>query len=276
MIVLVPSTARLRVESLKIFSVPRAFSGGWGQLFSSWPTLVSLTRVLIKRELEAYRTRTATHFHLADSLVILDNGTVAYQGTWAGLTQDPEHVLKLHIGGTEKNVTEEDPQVDKNIRSQSIKVDEAVSDLSRATGDASLYGNALLQLLHRPSHADLALAHRLLSQGCGTQKLSPPSCLHVVILVLHHIPAVLAPEMDRSTCLPDHVLCRGLHNRIFSRLGFHKRFDVVGAPPLSDQNDAEFREGLHTSASRPSQGQTYTAVFFQPSSGSYTPHFLQL
>ncbi|TIC97218.1 Canalicular multispecific organic anion transporter 1 [Colletotrichum higginsianum] len=82
----------------------------------------------------------STHFHLADSLVILDNGTVAYQGTWAGLTQDPEHVLKLHIDGTEKNVTEEDPQVDKNILSQSIKVDEAVSDLSRATGDASLYG----------------------------------------------------------------------------------------------------------------------------------------
>ncbi|CCF34829.1 hypothetical protein CH063_01208 [Colletotrichum higginsianum] len=82
----------------------------------------------------------STHFHLADSLVILDNGTVAYQGTWAGLTQDPEHVLKLHIDGTEKNVTEEDPQVDKNILSQSIKVYEAVSDLSRATGDVSLYG----------------------------------------------------------------------------------------------------------------------------------------
>ncbi|TQN66876.1 ABC transporter atnG, partial [Colletotrichum shisoi] len=88
----------------------------------------------------AYRTRTATHFHLADSLLILDNGTVAYQGTWAGLTQDPEHVLKLHIGGTEKNFTEEDSQVDKTIRSQSLKVDEAVSDLRRATGDVSLYG----------------------------------------------------------------------------------------------------------------------------------------
>ncbi|WQF82387.1 Putative AAA+ ATPase domain, ABC transporter type 1, transmembrane domain-containing protein [Colletotrichum destructivum] len=82
----------------------------------------------------------STHFHLADSLVILDNGTVAYQGTWAGLTQDPEHVLKLHIGGTKKNITEEDPKVDKTIRSQSLKVDEAASDLSRATGDVSLYG----------------------------------------------------------------------------------------------------------------------------------------
>ncbi|TKW49435.1 Canalicular multispecific organic anion transporter 2 [Colletotrichum tanaceti] len=82
----------------------------------------------------------STHFHLADSLVILDNGAVTYQGTWAGLPQDPEHVLKLHLGVTEKNATEDDPQVDKTIRSQSLKVDEAVSDLSRATGDVTLYG----------------------------------------------------------------------------------------------------------------------------------------
>ncbi|KAK2051438.1 P-loop containing nucleoside triphosphate hydrolase protein, partial [Colletotrichum caudatum] len=81
-----------------------------------------------------------THFHLADYLVILDNSTVAYQGTWADFTQDPRHVVKFQLDGTQKNVNREEPQVNKTVLSQNLKLEEAVTDLSRATGDMSLYG----------------------------------------------------------------------------------------------------------------------------------------
>ncbi|GKT70576.1 ATP-binding cassette containing protein [Colletotrichum tofieldiae] len=85
-------------------------------------------------------TNSATHFHFADWLVILGDGTVSYQGPWADLTQDTKHVVKLHISETQNGNPGEQPRLDKNVQSQSLKVAEAISDLTRATGDISLYG----------------------------------------------------------------------------------------------------------------------------------------
>ncbi|KAB5518710.1 ABC transporter [Coniochaeta sp. 2T2.1] len=79
-----------------------------------------------------------THFHLADKLIILGNGTVAYQGTWAELAHKPDSMLKVNIAEATKN--DLDQKVDKTVVSQSLKVAEAISDLNRATGDFSLYG----------------------------------------------------------------------------------------------------------------------------------------
>jgi hypothetical protein len=82
-----------------------------------------------------------THFHLADWLVVLGSGTVTYQGTWADFTKDPKQILKVHINKTQSGTIEERTQVDKIVGSQSIRVADAISDLSRATGDFTLYGN---------------------------------------------------------------------------------------------------------------------------------------
>jgi len=79
---------------------------------------------------------------LADQLVILGNNTITYQGLWADFMQDPKHILKVHINETQHSTAEEKPQMDKTVQSQSLKVADAISDLSRATGDFSLYGNA--------------------------------------------------------------------------------------------------------------------------------------
>ncbi|KAF4783878.1 hypothetical protein HER10_EVM0001269 [Colletotrichum scovillei] len=85
-------------------------------------------------------TNSATHFHLADRLILLNNGSVAFEGTWDGLTNDQKHVLKFTINEGKKNTIEQHVQMDNVVRSKSLKVDEAVTDLTRATGDMSLYG----------------------------------------------------------------------------------------------------------------------------------------
>jgi hypothetical protein len=76
---------------------------------------------------------------LGDWLVLLGNSSVKYQGTSADLAHKPDALLKINIAETSKSSL--DPQVDKTVLSQSLKVAEAISDLSRATGDFSLYGN---------------------------------------------------------------------------------------------------------------------------------------
>ena len=80
----------------------------------------------------------ASHFHLADKLIILGDGSVTYQGTWADLEHKPESMLKVDLAEPAGNGLEQ--RVDKTVLNQSLKVADAISDLSRATGDFSLYG----------------------------------------------------------------------------------------------------------------------------------------
>ena len=78
---------------------------------------------------------------MADKLIILGNGTIAYQGTLEDLARKPESMLKVNIAEVTKNNA--DQQVDKTVASRNLKVAEAISDLNRATGDFSLYGRCL-------------------------------------------------------------------------------------------------------------------------------------
>ena len=98
---------------------------------------------------------------MADWLVILGEGEISYQGTWADFKQDPKLVLKLDIGETHHRVNDMQPEFDKAVQSKSLKVAEAANDLSRATGDVSLYGNVpettTPEIVHRGTDIDLPL-----------------------------------------------------------------------------------------------------------------------
>ncbi|KXH42042.1 hypothetical protein CNYM01_08392 [Colletotrichum nymphaeae SA-01] len=85
-------------------------------------------------------THSTAHLNLADQLIILGGGTIAYQGTWDDLKQNPKYAsLKVNIVDSKNDTVVKQPQVDKTVQSQNLKMAEAVSDLSRATGDISLY-----------------------------------------------------------------------------------------------------------------------------------------
>lgn len=77
---------------------------------------------------------------MADWLVVLGDASVKYQGTWADLTLKPEDILRLNVPESEKSSAKDQPQTDRTVQSQTLKVADAISDLSRATGDLSLYG----------------------------------------------------------------------------------------------------------------------------------------
>ncbi|KPM40571.1 hypothetical protein AK830_g5983 [Neonectria ditissima] len=85
-------------------------------------------------------SNSVTHFKLADWLVILDNGKITYQGTNSDLKENPSHVMKVCLKRVPDASTVDQPQANKRAQSQSLQVAEAQSDLSRATGDFSLYG----------------------------------------------------------------------------------------------------------------------------------------
>jgi ATP-binding cassette, subfamily C (CFTR/MRP), member 1 len=82
---------------------------------------------------------------LADWLVVLGDASIKYQGTWADLKEKPENILKAHVAETDNNSAEEKHPVNEAVQSKRLDMAEAVSDLSRATGDISLYGNAVTQ-----------------------------------------------------------------------------------------------------------------------------------
>ena len=82
---------------------------------------------------------------MADWLVVLGDDSIKYQGTWADFKEKPENIQKVHVAETHNNSVEEKNPVNKTVQSKSLDVAEAVSDLSRATGDISLYGNVLTQ-----------------------------------------------------------------------------------------------------------------------------------
>ncbi|KAL7811124.1 P-loop containing nucleoside triphosphate hydrolase protein [Trichoderma gracile] len=85
-------------------------------------------------------TNSASHFSLADRLVVLADSSIQYQGTVAGLKDQPQSILKVNATDLDKNAAEEQLKVDSNVQRQTMKVADAISDLNRATGDITLYG----------------------------------------------------------------------------------------------------------------------------------------
>ncbi|PNP80349.1 hypothetical protein FNYG_05948 [Fusarium nygamai] len=82
----------------------------------------------------------AKHYDLADSLIILDNGRVAYHGPPSGIGEDVAHFSQnwtsLKVPEAHTNIVE----ANKTVQSQVLEVSEAMADLGRSTGDLSLYG----------------------------------------------------------------------------------------------------------------------------------------
>jgi ATP-binding cassette, subfamily C (CFTR/MRP), member 1 len=82
----------------------------------------------------------ARFFHLADHVVLLENSTVEKQGSWHDMdlkfkdtgevTLFPERLLQAPL----------DAQSGVKSDAQKLKLADAAADLSRKTGDFSLYG----------------------------------------------------------------------------------------------------------------------------------------
>ncbi|KAJ0382798.1 hypothetical protein COL922a_011807 [Colletotrichum nupharicola] len=81
----------------------------------------------------------ASYFKLADQLLILGNGSVTYKGTWDDLAQKPGEILKFNDDESHNQNSVQEVKMDKTVLRQKLKVEEGISDLSRAAGDFSLY-----------------------------------------------------------------------------------------------------------------------------------------
>lgn len=57
------------------------------------------------------------------------------------LALKPEHIPKITVNTNHETNLDETIQVNRNLQNQNLKVADAILDLSRGTGDASLYGN---------------------------------------------------------------------------------------------------------------------------------------
>ncbi|KAF3807888.1 ABC transporter FUM19 [Colletotrichum gloeosporioides] len=85
-------------------------------------------------------TTSTSYFKLADQLLILGNGSVTYKGTWDDLAQKPGEILKFNNDESHDQSSVQEVKMDKTVLKQKLKVEEGISDLSRAAGDFSLYG----------------------------------------------------------------------------------------------------------------------------------------
>ncbi|KAH9238350.1 hypothetical protein K456DRAFT_1746473 [Colletotrichum gloeosporioides 23] len=85
-------------------------------------------------------TNSTSYFKLADQLLILGNGSVTYKGTWDDLAQKPGEILKFNDDESHDQNSMQEVKMDKTVLKQKLKVEEGISDLSRAAGDFSLYG----------------------------------------------------------------------------------------------------------------------------------------
>ncbi|EFQ31083.1 ABC transporter [Colletotrichum graminicola] len=84
-------------------------------------------------------SNSASFFHLADELVVLGDNTVKYRGTLDNLPQSPEQILKVNTDAAMNDGKNKEIHADKTLQNQELRVADAISDLSRATGDISLY-----------------------------------------------------------------------------------------------------------------------------------------
>ncbi|KAH7255182.1 P-loop containing nucleoside triphosphate hydrolase protein [Fusarium redolens] len=85
-------------------------------------------------------SNSAKHFDLADSLIIVENGRVTYQGPPSGIGEDAAHFCQTYVNAAVPEPSDDFTEVNKTIQSQALEVSEAMADLGRSTGDFSLYG----------------------------------------------------------------------------------------------------------------------------------------
>lgn len=75
--------------------------------------------------------------------MILEAGALIYQGLAVDLEQDLHQFFKFHAGEVD-GIAVEKPQANEIVRQQNLTVTDTISDLSRVTGDLSLYGINIL------------------------------------------------------------------------------------------------------------------------------------
>lgn len=81
-------------------------------------------------------THAAQHYHLADQVIILGDSTIQAQGTPEELQNALSHISKATLG--ESHRIQDHPE-DVRLRSQISNVGDAAIDVSRKTGDTTLY-----------------------------------------------------------------------------------------------------------------------------------------
>nr|RBQ99006.1 hypothetical protein FVER53263_03317 [Fusarium verticillioides] len=81
------------------------------------------------------------HFGLADSLLVLDNGKVTYQGSPNAIDEEAAHLCQTHVRATVAETNTDLVETNKTIQSQALEVTETMADLGRSTGDLSLYAS---------------------------------------------------------------------------------------------------------------------------------------
>ncbi|KAF5686922.1 beta-glucan-transporting ATPase [Fusarium circinatum] len=86
------------------------------------------------------------HFDLADSIVILENGRVTYEGPSNKMREEAAHLRETHVKLAVAEANTNLVETNKTIQSQTLEVTEAIVDLGRSTGDFSLYGYYLRAL----------------------------------------------------------------------------------------------------------------------------------
>ncbi|KAF5253662.1 hypothetical protein FANTH_1353 [Fusarium anthophilum] len=86
------------------------------------------------------------HFDLADSIVILENGRVTYEGPSNKMREEATHLRQTHVKLAVAEANTNLVETNKTIQSQTLELTDAMVDLGRSTGDFSLYGYYLSAL----------------------------------------------------------------------------------------------------------------------------------
>ncbi|KAF5626828.1 drug facilitator PEP5 [Fusarium tjaetaba] len=81
------------------------------------------------------------HFSLADSLIILENGRVTYQGSPNAINEEAAHLHHTPVSAVGSEDKTDLIESNETIQSQALKVNEAMADLGRSAGDFSLYAS---------------------------------------------------------------------------------------------------------------------------------------
>lgn len=137
------------------------------------------------------------------------------------------HIGKTYLDDTPRNSTDTGLLAKNTLQNQNLKVAEAMSDLSRMTGDFSLYSMSECECFDLIISLLTQVCQRVLSERRRIAKLLPAGSMYGLILVLRNVSPVLAAEVDRGTCLADQLLYQRVPYLFVSGLGCYKRVDVV-------------------------------------------------
>ena len=78
-------------------------------------------------------------FGVFDSLVILENGQLEYHGPWSELNERATHLHRRYHTSASRKASLDQVEANQTVQARRLKVAEAIDDLSRLTGDFSLY-----------------------------------------------------------------------------------------------------------------------------------------